>query len=226
MSCTPQPQLPPSMSISRAPLQSPALAAPSDFDPNHMHSIAQPGRAAPFLRRWDAETTGREWKYIVLHHTATNRGSVESIHEAHLQRKDKNGNNWMGIGYHFVIGNGNGMADGAVEPTFRWREQLHGAHAGSKDYNDHGIGIVLIGNFEQAPPSRAQLVAVKQLVGSLKATYGITSNNVVGHGAVKATACPGQYFPMEEIGHALPPTYFGNRPNVPLRVARLERIHN
>lgn len=161
-----------------------------------------------------------------MHHTATSRGSVESIHETHLQRKDSQGNNWMGIGYHFVIGNGNGMADGAVEPTFRWREQLHGAHAGSSDYNSHGIGIVLVGDFEESRPTRAQLAAVKQLVGSLKATFGITSNNVVGHGDVKATECPGQYFPMEEIGQAVPETYFGDRPSAPVQVAHLERIRN
>ena len=62
----------------------------------------------------------RDWDYIVLHHTASESGSVASIHEEHLRRKDKNGNAWLGIGYHFVIGNGSGMDDGEIEPTFRF----------------------------------------------------------------------------------------------------------
>jgi N-acetyl-anhydromuramyl-L-alanine amidase AmpD len=117
----------------------------------------------------------------VIHHTATSRGSVESIHEAHLQRKDKVGNAWLGIGYHFVIGNGNGMVDGAIESTFRWREQLHGAHAGGSEHNQHGIGIALVGNFEEEPPSPAQLAATKRLVAALKSEYRIKSDQVVAH---------------------------------------------
>ena len=149
--------------------------------------------------RWTPLVPSRAWKYIVLHHTATTRGSVESIHRTHLKRKDANGNNWLGIGYHFVIGNGNGMGDGQIEPTFRWKEQLHGAHAGSAEYNEWGIGIALVGNFDETPPTEAQLAAVKRLVRVLKAEYGITSDYVVGHSDVKATACPGRYFPLAEI---------------------------
>lgn len=147
---------------------------------------------------WQVEQT-REWRHIVIHHTATNQGSVESIHEAHLKRKDSNGNPWMGIGYHFVIGNGQGMENGTTEPTFRWREQLHGAHAGNNDYNQHGIGIALVGNFEETPPTAEQLNAVKRLVKHLKTEYHIPSDRVIGHGEVKATACPGKYFPMTDV---------------------------
>src|SRR5262245_58451468 len=57
---------------------------------------------------WKPTTKTRDWKYIVVHHTATESGSVDTIHESHLKNKDKNGNPWLGIGYHFVIGNGSG----------------------------------------------------------------------------------------------------------------------
>jgi hypothetical protein len=147
---------------------------------------------------WRVEGS-REWRYIVVHHTATGQGSVESIHETHLRRKDKNGNPWMGIGYHFVIGNGRGMDDGAIEPTFRWREQLHGAHAGDNEYNQHGIGIVLVGNFEETSPTPEQLDAVKRLVAFLTNEYNIPADRIVGHDEVKTTACPGQYFPLTEV---------------------------
>jgi N-acetylmuramoyl-L-alanine amidase len=151
---------------------------------------------------WKPDGEERKWNSIVLHHTAANRGSVESIHETHIQRKDSKGNPWLGIGYHFVIGNGNGMEDGEVQPTFRWREQLHGAHAGKRSYNQLGIGITLIGNFEKSPPTEAQLNSVKQLVAQLKNEYSIPDDQVFGHSEVKATACPGKLFPLEEVKKA------------------------
>lgn len=151
------------------------------------------------INPWKPDAELRDWNYLVLHHTASDTGSVESIHEEHLKRKDKKGNHWLGIGYHFVIGNGNGMGDGDVEPTFRWRQQLQGAHAGIADYNQHGIGIVLIGNFEKSPPTDAQAAAVKRLVGVLKREYGIASNKIIGHNDVKATECPGKLFPMSDV---------------------------
>src|SRR5262245_20642940 len=71
---------------------------------------------SPGINPWKPTAKPRDWKYVVVHHTATESGSVESIHESHLKNKDKNGNPWLGIGYHFVIGNGAGMPDGMIEP--------------------------------------------------------------------------------------------------------------
>ena len=158
---------------------------------------------------WKPTAAPREWTSIVIHHTATKRGDVASIHEAHLQKKDKSGNAWLGIGYHFVIGNGNGMGDGEIEPTFRWREQMHGAHAGDNEHNQHGIGVCLVGNFEDEPPSRSQMAAVKRLVNVLKAEYGISSDKIIGHSDIKATACPGKHFPMAEIAFGRPDIFLG-----------------
>jgi N-acetylmuramoyl-L-alanine amidase len=160
---------------------------------------------------WKPDSPARNWTSIVIHHTATDRGSVESINAAHLRRKDANGRAWRGIGYHFVIGNGNGMPDGEIEPTFRWRTQIAGAHAGNKEYNEHGIGIALVGNFERHRPTAAQLAAVKRLVAVLKRSYRIRGKNVVGHSSVKATACPGRYFPLAEVAEAVPGEQYSDR---------------
>jgi N-acetyl-anhydromuramyl-L-alanine amidase AmpD len=161
--------------------------------------LAVPETLPPTVNTFKPDVAPRDWKYIVLHHTATDSGDVQSINEAHLKNKDKNGKPWLGIGYHFVIGNGNGMGDGDVEPTFRWREQMHGAHAGVGEYNQQGIGIVLVGNFEKHSPSTSQLRAVKQLVPALAAEYGITGDRVIGHSDVKATECPGHHFPLSDV---------------------------
>ena len=144
----------------------------------------------------------RSWKFIVLHHSATQSGSLESIDEIHRQRKDSSGRNWKGIGYHFIIGNGHGMEDGELRATFRWNDQLSGAHAGIRSYNDYGIGICLIGNFEKSGPTSAQMKTATQLVAHLKDEFGILPEQVVKHGDLKATACPGRLFPIEKIAQS------------------------
>lgn len=141
----------------------------------------------------------REWKFIVLHHSATEVGSVESIDAAHKQRKDADGNPWRGIGYHFVVGNGRGMKDGEVSATFRWAEQCEGAHAGDLQYNTQGVGICLIGNFEMEPPTPAQLNSLQGLVVALRKGCQIDAKSVIRHTDIKATACPGKRFPMEKL---------------------------
>jgi len=141
----------------------------------------------------------RSWTHIIFHHTATGGGDVEAIDAVHRERTDEAGRPWLGIGYHFVIGNGNGMPDGLIEPTFRWTEQLHGAHAGDRLHNETGIGICLVGNFEQGPPSERQLASLKQLVSMLRSQFDISSEYLLGHGEFKSTACPGRFFPLQEV---------------------------
>lgn len=188
--------VPPPVSINRPQLppviETPVIPAPQEPEVPPVTPITKDNP-------WKPEAAAREWKYIVLHHTASEQGDVESIHESHLKNKDKNGKPWLGIGYHFVIGNGQGMTDGEIEPTFRWKQQMQGAHAGVPDYNQHGVGIVLVGNFEKEPPSAAQLASVKRLVRVLAREYEIAKDQIVGHGDVKPTECPGTHFPLSEI---------------------------
>jgi N-acetyl-anhydromuramyl-L-alanine amidase AmpD len=197
-SCTPAPSLPPRLDFSQ---QAPSRALSPAAAPLGTPSVSPLAVDVTSSHPWQPEAPAREWTSIVIHHTATDHGSVESINESHLEKK------WLGIGYHFVIGNGSGMADGAIEPTFRWREQLHGAHAGDDEYNQHGIGIALIGNFETERPTPAQLAAVKRLVGTLRAAHGIPAERVLGHSDVKATACPGKLFPLAEVSRSLLPQF-------------------
>ena len=175
---------------------------------------------------WEPDASPRKWRHIVLHHTASSAGSVESVHEAHI------GRGWDGIGYHFLIGNGKGMGDGEIQQTFRWREQIHGAHAKSpnNEYNEYGIGICLVGNFEESDPSDAQLASVKRLVSVLKHEYQLTDSQVIAHRDVKATACPGKNFPIGEISRSSvfpvlagqPGTYVTEQPRT-FQVVTVER---
>jgi hypothetical protein len=145
------------------------------------------------------QVAARDWKSIVLHHSATSGGSVESIDAVHRRQTDAAGKPWLGIGYHFVVGNGRSMADGEIQPTFRWQQQLTGAHAGKRDENERGIGICLIGNFDETHPTARQLEAVQNLVKTLSARYAIPRQRVLRHQDVGSTRCPGRLFPWEQV---------------------------
>jgi hypothetical protein len=152
---------------------------------------------------WRPEIPAAAWKYVVVHHSGTPTGSVESIHADHSRRRDVSGRPWLGIGYHFVVGNGQGMKDGGIESTFRWRDQIHGAHSGSELFNAYGIGICLIGDFQRQRPTHAQWSAVCRLVESLLRDFELPVESIVGHSSVAATACPGRFLSVQKLRDAL-----------------------
>ena len=105
-----------------------------------------------------------------------------------------------GLAYHFVIGNGTGSDDGLIEIGNRWMQQLHGGHVKSQRYNEIGIGICLVGNFESNNPTDAQMRSLTELLDYFK--RGIPRNiQVVGHRELDTehTLCPGVNFPMPDM---------------------------
>ena len=58
---------------------------------------------------------------------------------------------------------------------------------------------MLVGNFESSPPTEAQVKAAKRLIRVLVKEYEIQASQIIGHSDVKATECPGNHFPLNEI---------------------------
>lgn len=159
----------------------------------------QPAEAA-----WiPAKGISRRWRYIVIHHSADNRSTPDGMRAWHLKK------GWEGLGYHFVVGNGVGYPDGKVFVGERWTAQKHGAHARSPDYpdnrwNEHGIGICLVGNFQNTPPTSRQLDALANLVAFLCRKCSIPTSQIYTHGDVdRFTACPGKLFPTAQFKRRL-----------------------
>jgi hypothetical protein len=141
----------------------------------------------------------RPWRYIVLHHSASSNGSYDQIDAEHRKILGING-----CGYHFVIGNGTGSRDGQIEVSQRWINQKQGAHtrnARTHDADEYGIGICLVGDFDQQPPSSKQIAATKALIDYLNKRYNIAPDGLRTHAhlAATATVCPGKYFPSEAM---------------------------
>lgn len=154
---------------------------------------ASPGVLAP--REWLPAARARPWRWIVIHHSATPRGSAAEIDRVHRQK------GWDELGYHFVIGNGAGSGDGQIEVGSRWRTQKHGAHTKTADnrYNDFGIGICLVGNFENSRPTPAQVRSLERLVAHLMSAYRVGPDAVLGHNQCKPTACPGRFLSVAVV---------------------------
>ena len=141
----------------------------------------------------------RPWRYVVLHHSATARGSYDQIDREHRKNLGT-----AGCGYHFVIGNGTDSPDGQIEVARRWSDQKGGAHcrnARTPDVNDYGIGICLVGNLDDAPPTPKQVAAARALVAYLRDRYQVAPDHVGTHAALAQgpTACPGKHFPTDAI---------------------------
>jgi len=155
-------------------------------------------RVAALVRRQPG-VPRRRWRTIVVHHSAASSGSARSCNAYHTHVR-----RWRhGLGYHFVIGNGTNTPDGLIEAGPRWAKQLDGAHAWSPDNraNREGIGICLIGNFEETHPTEAQMRALAELVRQLQRRYNIPSRRVIGHRDVVEgrTVCPGKNFSIERL---------------------------
>ena len=138
---------------------------------------------------WVPPVRPRPWKWIVIHHSDTEHGDLAFIDMLHKAR------GWDGVGYDFVIGNGTDSGDGQVEVGYRWTQQAVGAHAKTPDnrFNEYGIGICLVGNMMDHPPTPKQMAAVERLTAYLMDTYHIEPDHVLGHGDTKNTDCPGRY---------------------------------
>ncbi len=138
----------------------------------------------------------RKWKYIIIHHSATDEGDSLFLFKLHLKR------GFLGLGYDFVIDNGTlGKGDGQIEVSPRWIKQQDGAHCKAADMNFKGIGICLVGNFSKEKVSQKQMGSLVYLIKILRVYYNIPYRNIMGHGQVPGakTECPGKRFPWKEF---------------------------
>jgi hypothetical protein len=138
----------------------------------------------------------KRWKAIVIHHSGTRSGNAAIFDDWH-----RNTNHWQGVGYDFVIGNGNESTDGRIEVTFRWRQQIPGAHVGGTPNNwanVDAIGICLVGDFNKTVPTRRQTASLLKLIRFLQKRYNIPTSSIYGHkdtpGYTGKTQCPGRNF--------------------------------
>jgi N-acetylmuramoyl-L-alanine amidase len=132
------------------------------------------------------------WKAIVIHHSGSPAGTPQSIENE--QRAD----HLAGLGYDFVIGNGRGIGDGEVHVGYRWLDQLPGAHVGGPRgewYNEHAIGICLVGDGRRGGFTEAQMTRLVELVRALRRELDLPASQVLLASDIMHVESPGPRFP-------------------------------
>jgi hypothetical protein len=131
-------------------------------------------------------------KYITVHHEGWDpfwstdfnetMARMDQVRVGHLNAK---GGGYADIGYHFVIDRAGRVWEGR---SLQWQ----GAHV--KNHNEHNIGVMCLGNFEEQAPTAAQETALDRHLRSLMLKYRIPATRIKTHRewAGAKTACPGR----------------------------------
>jgi N-acetylmuramoyl-L-alanine amidase len=131
--------------------------------------------------------------HIIIHHSLTEDGQTVSwnaIRKYHLQQ------GWQDIGYHYgveLIGDHYEILLGRMPGEI-------GAHCKEAGMNQMSIGICLVGNFDIAPPPKAALDKLVQLVRELRTEWNIPIANIHRHSEFATyKSCPGKLFPWTDF---------------------------
>jgi hypothetical protein len=133
------------------------------------------------------------WSGILIHHSRTPAGDARSL--AHPE---------LGVGDHFVIGNGDGAVDGQIEISARWMAQTGAlAPQGSASMDRRCISICLVGDFDQSAPTRLQLQRAAALVSTLQNQLNIPADRIWTLKTRASAAGIGANFPDGEFRRLL-----------------------
>jgi LysM repeat protein len=137
------------------------------------------------------------WQYIVIHHSGVDTGTVKAMDQYHREVRHMEN----GLAYDFVIGNGSGMGDGEIAVGRRWTQQLDGGHLASEAQNKVALGICLVGNFDEHPPTAKEMESLRALVNALLIRCQLTPRAVKTHQQINTvhTRCPGALFPVRSL---------------------------
>ncbi len=137
-----------------------------------------------------------KWRYIVIHHTASEWSSLKRIDRYHRKKF----NDPDGIEYHFLIGNGKKSGRGEIEIA-RWKLQKGAIHLFKPEGAPNAIAISLIGNLHKRNIYKGQYEALLNLVETLMRREKIPIEKVTSHTRVDGnlTVCPGKKFPFKRF---------------------------
>jgi hypothetical protein len=151
-------------------------------------------------------------RFIIIHHSATRDGETFSwgaIRRYHTAPPPQ-GRGWVDVGYHVGVE----QVGDTFEAMFGRMLDEEGAHTKELAMNTLGLGVCLVGNFEEAAPSDAALAKLREVVRWLMRAYEIPPRNVLGHREIGMRAgfdwqhgqyksCPGKMFDMQEFRDSL-----------------------
>jgi hypothetical protein len=123
---------------------------------------------------------------LTLHHggVAFGRDKDPVAHLINLQRWSRKMRGWADIPYHYVID-----LDGRV---YAARDVMLAGDTNTQ-YDPAGHALVMVlGNFEEAEPTPAQIEAAAQTFAYIAKRFGIPIKTLASHKDYAETACPGR----------------------------------
>lgn len=135
------------------------------------------------------------WRFIVVHHTASDVGNMEYYRALHMKK-----HGWPDIAYHFLIDNGSmNTSIGQIEVSSLWENRTLNYSTQVSYVNYLGIAVALVGNFDKHDVHPLQYEALIHLLVNLSMRYHIPPERIVGHGEIQATHCPGTHLDMAKV---------------------------
>ena len=114
-----------------------------------------------------------QWTSISIQQLNQPAGTVERIEREHKRL------GLDGLGFHFLIGNGNGIGDGVTHVGYRWLEQLAAAKpVDAQDWSKGTISICLVGNGDRRPFSDTQIKHLTRLIQRLQIELSIPTDKI------------------------------------------------
>jgi hypothetical protein len=177
------------LTLTSALLHALAPAPPSPQASSSLFAIEAPQSLDVVFDDTSVPVSNHRWHYIYIHHSGSVSGNAQTIAESA-----------SGLPDHFVIGNGDGCEDGAIQIGQRWaQQQVPGVTPGANQIDPACISICLVGDFNQSRPTATQQRRLAQLVSTLQNRLGIARKNVFVLEGVNTPAGVGRYFPAAEF---------------------------
>ncbi len=181
------------------PHQSPTIAAPIPQPLPQQHAAALQvvprsawSRRTPVFSRINPMgSIGRMtvhhegWEVVNFTDANTTVERLRKIENYHIESLK-----WGDVGYHFIIDRSGRVWEG--RPL-----QYQGAHV--KNNNEHNIGVMVLGNFDQQYPSAAQTASLRGTLSSLRQSYRIPFDRIYTHQEINPTKCPGTQLQQQMV---------------------------
>lgn len=123
---------------------------------------------------------------ITIHHSAINSSDLRTLaavaRELDGIRAGHVGRGWADIAYHYIIDPSGKVWEGRAL-------RYQGAHV--KNNNEHNLGIMLLGNFDQQTPTPQALSTLDGFVSAQMRQYRVPVSRVYTHKEIGSTDCPG-----------------------------------
>ena len=112
------------------------------------------------------------WDRIEIFFSGTRSGSLDQVAATEGQARAAD------LNCHFVLCNGNGGADGAIEATEKWQKQWSSRSGPTWQGSQRTIRICLVGDGASARPTDYQLKRLEMLLEALCRKFNIPAESV------------------------------------------------